>query len=119
VYRHFATVAAEFFDMPYITKENIDKWGYVEGLEHYDSGYRQRQGRSVHRCSFRELGDIAGRHSHIRQTDSYCIPGRWYNPVIDNMVEYVRTKAGNELIPKGGSGKGLWTCSRRIRLSES
>ena len=27
------------------------------------------------------------------------------NPVIDNMVEYVRTMNGNVLIPKGGSGK--------------
>ena len=29
------------------------------------------------------------------------------NPVIDNMVEYVRTMNGNELIPKGGSGKRI------------
>ena len=27
------------------------------------------------------------------------------SPVIDNMVEYVRTMQGNALIPKGGSGK--------------
>ena len=29
------------------------------------------------------------------------------NQVIDNMVEYVRTMQGNELIPKGGSGKRI------------
>jgi KDO2-lipid IV(A) lauroyltransferase len=29
------------------------------------------------------------------------------NPVIDNVVEYVRTIQGNELIPKGGSGKRI------------
>jgi KDO2-lipid IV(A) lauroyltransferase len=29
------------------------------------------------------------------------------NPVIDNIVEYVRTMNGNELIPTGGSGKRI------------
>jgi len=35
VYRNFAIVAAEFFDLPYINKQNIDKWVEVEGLENY------------------------------------------------------------------------------------
>ena len=29
------------------------------------------------------------------------------NKIIDNIVEYVRTMQGNELIPKGGSGKQI------------
>ena len=29
------------------------------------------------------------------------------SPILDNMLEHVRTRCGNELIPKGGSGKRI------------
>lgn len=106
VYRHFAIVAAEFFDMPYITKENIHKWIDVEGYENYEAAIAKGKGilSIVAHFGNWELLPIAipfyAKPIHIvyRPLD---------NPVIDNMVEYVRTKNGNELIPKGGSGKRI------------
>ena len=44
VYRHFAMVAAEFFDLPYINRENIHKWVEVEGLENYQSAIAKGKG---------------------------------------------------------------------------
>jgi KDO2-lipid IV(A) lauroyltransferase len=106
VYRHFAIVAAEFFDMPYITRENIHKWIDFEGLENYEAAIAKGKGLLSIVAHFGnwELLPIAvpmvAKPMHIvyRPLD---------NPVIDNMVEYVRTKNGNELIPKGGSGKRI------------
>jgi len=33
VYRHFAIVAAEFFSLPSIARENIHRWVELEGLK--------------------------------------------------------------------------------------
>ena len=104
VYRHFSIVAAEFFDMPSITRDNIDRWVEVEGMEYADAALSQNKGALSIVAHFGnwELLTIAipmlVRPMHIvyRPLES---------PVIDNMVEYVRTMHGNSLIPKGGSGK--------------
>jgi KDO2-lipid IV(A) lauroyltransferase len=106
VYRHFAIVAAEFFDMPHITKENINEWVDVEGLEHYEAAIAKGKGvlSLVAHFGNWELLPIGvpmyAKPMHIvyRPLDS---------PVFDNMVEYVRTMQGNFLIPKGGSGKKI------------
>ena len=106
VYRHFAIVAAEFFDLPSITKENIHKWVEVDGLENYHAAIAKGRGvlSLVAHFGNLELMTIAvpfyAQPMHIvyRPLD---------NPVFDNMVEYVRTMQGNELIPKGGSGKRI------------
>lgn len=106
VYRHFAIVAAEFFDMPYITKENIHQWIDVEGYENYEKAIAKGKGilSIVAHFGNWELLPIVipfyAKPIHIvyRPLD---------NPVIDNMVEYVRTMKGNELITKGGSGKRI------------
>src|SRR5271157_5976647 len=43
VYRHFAVVAAEFFDLPSITRETIDQWVEVEGMEYADTALSQNK----------------------------------------------------------------------------
>jgi KDO2-lipid IV(A) lauroyltransferase len=106
VYRHFATVAAEFFDMPYITKENIDKWGDVEGLEHYEAAIAKGKGVLSIVAHFGNW-EILPVGIPIYAKPIHIVYRPLDNPVIDNMVEYVRTKAGNDVIPKGGSGKRI------------
>jgi KDO2-lipid IV(A) lauroyltransferase len=104
VYRHFAIVAAEFFDMTYINKENIHKWVEVEGLENYQAAIARGKGvlSIVAHFGNWELMTIA---VPIYLKPMYIVYRPLDNPVIDNMVEYVRTMNGNVLIPKGGSGK--------------
>jgi len=106
VYRNFAIVAAEFFDMPYITGENIHKWVDVEGLEHYQEAIAKGKGvlSIVAHFGNWELLPIG---VPIYAKPIYIVYRPLDNPVIDNMVEYVRTIKGNVLIPKGGSGKKI------------
>jgi KDO2-lipid IV(A) lauroyltransferase len=106
VYRHFATVAAEFFDLPYITKENISQWVEVEGLEKAQAALAAGKGALSLVAHFGnwELLTIA---IPMFFRPMYIVYRPLDNPLIDNMVEYVRTKQGNELIPKGGSGKRI------------
>jgi len=104
VYRHFAIVAAEFFDLPYITRENINQWVEVEGMENYQAAMAKSKGALSIVAHFGnwELMTIA---IPLYLKPMYIVYRPLDNPVIDNMVEYVRTMNGNVLIPKGGSGK--------------
>jgi KDO2-lipid IV(A) lauroyltransferase len=104
VYRHFAIVTAEFFDMPYINRENIHEWVDVEGLENYQAAIANGKGvlSIVAHFGNWELMTIA---VPIYLKPMYIVYRPLDSPVIDNMVEYVRTMNGNVLIPKGGSGK--------------
>jgi len=104
VYRHFAIVTAEFFDMPYITKENIHKWVEIEGLEYADAALARGKGALSIVAHFGnwELLTIA---IPMLIRPMYIVYRPLDNLVINNMVEYVRTMQGNALIPKGGSGK--------------
>lgn len=104
VYRHFACVAAEFFDMPYLNKDNIHKWMDVEGVENFQTGIVKGKGMLSIVAHFGnwELMTIAG---PMYLKPFYIVYRPLDNHVIDNVVEYVRTIQGNSLIPKGGSGK--------------
>jgi KDO2-lipid IV(A) lauroyltransferase len=106
VYRHFAIVAAEFFDMPYINRETIHQWIDVEGMEHYQAAIAKGKGilSIVAHFGNWELMTIA---VPIYAKPMYIVYRPLDNSVIDNMVEYVRTMQGNVLIPKGGSGKRI------------
>ena len=106
VYRHFAIVAAEFFDMPSITRENIHKWGYPESIEHYHAAIAKGKGilSIVAHFGNWELLPIG---IPMYAKPIYIVYRPLDNPIIDNMVEHVRTMQGNELIPKGGSGKKI------------
>jgi KDO2-lipid IV(A) lauroyltransferase len=106
VYRNGAIVIAEFFDMPSITKYNIHQWGEVDGLEHYHAAIAKGKGilSIVAHFGNWELLPIG---IPMYAKPIYIVYRPLDNPVIDNMVEYVRTMQGNVLIPKGGSGKRI------------
>lgn len=103
VYRHFAIVLVEFFDLPYINRNNINKWVDVKGLENYQSAIAEGKGllTIVAHLGNWELMTIAVPmflqpiHIVYRPLD---------NGILDNLVEYVRTIWDNSLIPKGKSG---------------
>ena len=106
VYRHFAMVVADFFDLPYMNRENIHEWVEVEGLENYQTALSRRKGLLTIMAHFGnwEMMTIAI-PIYLQTIDIVYRPAD--NPVIDNIVEYVRTVKGNSLIPKGGSGKKI------------
>lgn len=106
VYRHFAIVAAEFFDMPYISRKKIHEWVDVDGLENGQTAIAQGKGvlSIVAHFGNWELLTIA---IPMFFKPMYIVYRPLDNKVIDNIVEFVRTMQGNELIPKGGSGKRI------------
>jgi Kdo2-lipid IVA lauroyltransferase/acyltransferase len=106
VYRNVAIVAAEFFDLPYITRENIHKWIEVEGQENYEAATVQKKGLLTIIAHFGnwELLSVAG---PLLFQKANIIYRPLDSPVLNNLVEYVRTVNGNELIPKGRSGKKI------------
>lgn len=106
VYRHFAIVAAEFFDLPYITRETIHQWVDVEGLENFQVANAQGKGvlSIVAHFGNWELMTIA---VPMYLKPMYIVYRPLDNKVVDNVVEYVRTMQGNDMIAKGRSGKRI------------
>jgi len=106
VYRHLALVTAELFEMPYITRETLRDWADAEGLEHLENAFAEGKGLLSVVAHFGnwELMTVAvplltrPMHAVYRPLDS---------PVMDNLLGWSRTKHGNFLIPKGGSGKRI------------
>lgn len=108
VYRNLAITAAEFFSMPSITRENLHEWVEMEGLEHFEAGIAQGKGLLTIIAHFGnwELMPVTG---PFFLKPSYIVYRPLDSPVLDNMVEHVRTINGNVMVPKGGSGKRIMT----------
>jgi KDO2-lipid IV(A) lauroyltransferase len=108
VYRNMAITAAEFFDLPSITKENLHEWVELEGLEHFEAGITQGKGLLTIIAHFGnwELMPVTG---PLLLKSSYIVYRPLDSPVLDNIVEHVRTINGNVMVPKGGSGKRIMT----------
>jgi len=109
VYRNVAITAAEFFSMPSITRENLHEWVEMEGLEHFEAGIAQGKGLLTIIAHFGnwELMPVTVPLFLKFPKPSYIVYRPLDSPVLDNMVEHVRTINGNEMIPKGGSGKRI------------
>jgi len=106
VYRNVAITAAEFFSMPSITRENLHEWVEMEGLEHFESGIAQGKGLLTIIAHFGnwELMPVT---APLFLKPSYIVYRPLDSPVLDNLVEHVRTINGNEMVQKGGSGKRI------------
>ena len=106
VYRNLAITAAEFFCMPSLTRENLHEWVEMEGLEHFEAGIVQGKGLLTIIAHFGnwELMPVT---VPLFLKPSYIVYRPLDSPILDNMVEHVRTINGNEMIPKGGSGKRI------------
>jgi KDO2-lipid IV(A) lauroyltransferase len=109
VYRNLAITAAEFFSMPSITRENLHEWVEMEGLEHFEAGVAQGKGLLTIIAHFGnwELMPVTVPLFLKFLKPSYIVYRPLDSPLLDNMVEHVRTINGNEMIPKGGSGKRI------------
>jgi KDO2-lipid IV(A) lauroyltransferase len=109
VYRNLAITAAEFFSMPSITRENLHEWVEIEGQEHFEAGIAQGKGLLTIIAHFGnwELMPVTVPLFLMFPKPSYIVYRPLDNPVLDNMVEHVRTINGNEMIAKGGSGKRI------------
>ena len=106
VYRHLAIVSAEFFDLPSITKDNLNEWVEFDGLENLYKALEQNKGilSIVAHFGNWELMTVA---LPLGARPMSIVYRPLDNPTLDNLTAWMRTKDGNTLIPKGGSGKTI------------
>ncbi len=94
VYRTIGTIAGEFFDIPYLTKENIGKLVEVEGLENAAQAYEKKKGVLFIGAHFGNWELSAAAFSlYVRPATVIYRP--LDNPVLDELVRYVRSSPGN------------------------
>jgi len=99
VYRNMAVIAAEFFDIPWLTKDRIRERVEVEGLEHCVEALKRKRGLLMVTAHFGnwELGAIA--FSLLFQPVLLL-----YRPLdnlfLDRLVALVRSSTGNRILAK-------------------
>lgn len=105
-YRHLAIVAAEFFELPSITKQNLDEWVEFEGLENLEKALEQKKGvlSIVAHFGNWELMTVA---LPLGARPMSIVYRPLDNATLDNLTAWMRTKDGNTLIPKGRAGRKI------------
>ncbi|HET6460709.1 MAG TPA: lysophospholipid acyltransferase family protein [Syntrophales bacterium] len=105
-YRHLAIVAAEFFELPSITKQNLGEWVEFEGLENLEKALEQKKGALSIVAHFGnwELMTVA---LPLGARPMSIVYRPLDNATLDNLTAWMRTKDGNTLISKGGAGRKI------------
>ena len=106
VYRHLGLVVADFFEIPWINKENLHEWVEFEGLEYYREVMAQNKGMLSIVAHFGNW-EMMTRAFPLVAEPIGIVYRPLDNPILDNLMEWVRTLDGNSLIPKGGSGRQI------------
>ena len=99
VYRNMAIVAADFFDIPKLTRENMQELIEIEGLEHCRKALEKNKGVLMFGAHFGnwEVGAIA---LSLELKPSVVIYRPLDNPLLENLVTWVRSCTGNIPIAK-------------------
>ena len=105
-YKNLGIVAAEFFDILSMTRENISDWLEVEGLEDYLRAREKNKGILSFTGHFGNWEIGAAAFAFL------CHPVNIVyraldNPVIGGIVDKVRSHTGNKLLPKGGAARRI------------
>ena len=99
VYRNMGIVAAEFFDIPYLTKENIGELVDVEGIDHCRQALEKGRGVLLFGAHFGnwELEAVA---VSLLIKPFVVIYRPLDSPLLDHLVLKVRSSTGNTPLPK-------------------
>jgi Kdo2-lipid IVA lauroyltransferase/acyltransferase len=99
VYRNMAIVAADFFELPYLNRENVQELIEIEGLEHCRKALEKNKGVLMFGAHFGnwEIGAIA---LSLELKPSVVIYRPLDNPLLENLVTWVRSCTGNIPIAK-------------------
>lgn len=105
-YRHLAIVAAEFFDILSMTRDNISNWMEFEGLENYEKAHAKNKGVIFFTGHFGNWEFLPAACAILFQPIN-IVYRQMDDPVIREMVDRVRRHSGTQLIPKGGAARRL------------
>ncbi|MCD6487471.1 MAG: lysophospholipid acyltransferase family protein [Syntrophobacterales bacterium] len=105
-YKNLGIVAAEFFDILSMTRENISNWLEFEGMENYLRAHKKNKGILFFTGHFGNWEIMVAAFA-LRCQPVNIVYRALDNPVIGNIVDRVRSHAGNKLIPKGGAARRI------------
>ena len=112
VFRTIARMLVALARMPSINASNVSNWIGYEGLEHYAEAKREGRGLLI---ATAHLGNWElSAYTHAIMTEAMHVMVRPLdNPLIDQVVEKLRTSSGNHLIYKRDSARAVITALRR------
>jgi KDO2-lipid IV(A) lauroyltransferase len=99
VYRTMGIVAAEFFDIPSLTKDNIADLVEFEGLEQCKKALEKNRGILMFGAHFGNW-ELAAVTISLLLKPGVVIYRPLDNPTLDNLVIHVRSSTGNIPVPK-------------------
>jgi len=115
VYRHVAIVAAEFFDILSMSRENIHEWLDVTGLEHYQAARRKGRGILFFTGHYGNW-EVMAAYFGLAIRPAYIVYRSLDDPFIDQVVGRVRGHTGNQLIAKGGAARRIMRLLRQNEI---
>jgi Kdo2-lipid IVA lauroyltransferase/acyltransferase len=99
VYRNMGIMAAEFFDIPHLTKENIGELVEAEGLEHCLKALEKGRGVLFFTAHFSNW-ELSATAAALLIKPLVVIYRRLDSPLLEQLVLRVRSASGNTLLPK-------------------
>ena len=111
MYRHLGWQLAEFCHMPGYTLQRASQFIRYEGLEHYLAA--QRRGKGVLVLTG-HLGawELSSFYHSLAGHPMSMVIRRLDNPWVDRLVNEIRTKHGNRVLPKDDFARGLIAAMR-------
>jgi Kdo2-lipid IVA lauroyltransferase/acyltransferase len=98
-YCNLGLIAAEYFNLPHLTQENIHKWVVVEGLDHYQHALARGKGILFFSAHFSNW-ELSATAFALLVKPITVLYRPLDNPVLDEVVRRVREASGNMTLPK-------------------
>jgi KDO2-lipid IV(A) lauroyltransferase len=106
VYVNLGTVAAEFFEIPTLTRENMSDWVTFEGLENYTNALAKQKGILFYTGHFGNWELLAACFG-LQNIHVSIIYRALDNPILEDFVAWFRSYTGHKVIPKGGASRKI------------
>jgi KDO2-lipid IV(A) lauroyltransferase len=106
VYINLGTVAAEFFEIPSLTRENMSDWVTFEGLENYTNALAKQKGILFYTGHFGNWELLAACFG-LQNMHVSIIYRALDNQILEDFVAWFRRYTGHKVIPKGGASQKI------------
>jgi KDO2-lipid IV(A) lauroyltransferase len=105
-YLNLGTTAAEFFEIPSLTVDNMSNWVTFEGLENYEKALAKKKGILFYTGHFGNWELLAACFG-LKNIRVSIIYRALDNPILEDFVAWFRSFTGHKVVPKGGASKRI------------